>query len=351
MVNWVLRAALAMTSVAIFGEPALSQAVDVSPASRKALGISTAPVSQEGAIDGTGAFGTVIAPPGNSHPVTSPFDAVLLEPLVIPGMQVKAGEPVALLYSPDYETAQAELDSQRIMAEHMDHLHERVMELREMGLRSAQEADEAEHDARTAHLNLAATQRRLSAVRSAKGAGRFELVASDSGTISDISVEAGEPVAMSDPFLYIFDGKRYWLDVALPERVAKTFTIGSSVSLAGVSEKGVVVAIDPTVDARLQSIRLKIELPTSYSWRLGELVDLSFETQGAGSALVVPARALVRISGDDYVFVDAGDSFRRVPVTVQTRSREEVVVQGDLSPGDQVAISGLAALKNLAEGA
>ncbi|MEZ5987195.1 MAG: efflux RND transporter periplasmic adaptor subunit [Hyphomonas sp.] len=351
MVNWVLRAALAMTSVAIFGEPAFSQAVDVSPASRKALGISTAPVSQEGAIDGTGAFGTVIAPPGNSHPVTSPFDAVLLEPLVIPGMQVKAGEPVALLYSPDYETAQAELDSQRIMAEHMDHLHERVIELREMGLRSAQEADEAEHDAKTAHLNLAATQRRLSAVRSAKGAGRFELVASDAGTISDISVEAGEPVAMSDPFLYIFDGKRYWLDVALPERVAKTFMIGSSVSLAGVSEKGVVVAIDPTVDARLQSIRLKVELPTSYSWRLGELVDLSFETQEAGSALVVPARALVRISGDDYVFVDAGDSFRRVPVTVQTRSREEVVVQGDLSPGDQVAISGLAALKNLAEGA
>ncbi|MBD3771186.1 MAG: efflux transporter periplasmic adaptor subunit, partial [Rhodobacterales bacterium] len=103
--------------------------------------------------------------------------------------------------------------------------------------------------------------------------------------------------------------------------------------------------------ARLQSIRLKIELPTSYSWRLGELVDLSFETQGAGSALVVPARALVRISGDDYVFVDTGDSFRRVPVSVQARSREEVVVQGDLSAGDQVAISGLAALKNLAEGA
>ena len=158
-------------------------------------------------------------------------------------------------------------------------------------------------------------------------------------------------VGMSEPFLSVFDGKRYWLDVSLPERVANTVTIGSAVTLAGTTEKGEVVAIDPRVDARLQSVRIKIELPSALPWRLGQLVDLSLETQAEGTALIVPARALVRIGGVDCVFVESGDGFRRVEVEVLTRSREEVVIRGDLTLGDKVAISGLAALKNLSEGA
>jgi cobalt-zinc-cadmium efflux system membrane fusion protein len=35
---------------------------------------------------------------------------------------------------------------------------------------------------------------------------------------------------------------------------------------------------------------------------------------------------------------------------VITRSRDDAVLSAGVSPGDQVAVSGLAALKNLAEG-
>lgn len=351
MVNWVLRTALVATLASMVAGTALSQAFEVSPASRKALGIVTSPVLDESGIEGSTAFGTVVAPPGTSHPVVSPFDGVLLEPLVIPGMQVKAGEPVALLYSPDFETARSELEAQRIMAEHMDHLYERTKELRALGLRSAQEEDEAEHDSKTAHLELTATQGRLNAVRSAKGAGRYELVAPAAGIISDISIGAGEPVGMSEPFLSVFDGKRFWLDVALPERVANTVAIGSAVALPGVADKGTIIAIDPKVDVHLQSVRIKIELPASASWRLGQLVDLTLETPNPSAAMVVPARAIVRIGGADCVFVETDGGFRRVDIDVLARSRDEVVLRGDLNRGDLVAISGLAALKNLAEGA
>ncbi|MEZ5945717.1 MAG: efflux RND transporter periplasmic adaptor subunit [Hyphomonas sp.] len=349
--NWVLRAALAVMCAASLSGPALSQTFEVSAASRKALGISTVPVLENGTIEGTSAFGTVMAPPGNAHPVVSPFEAVLLQPYVIPGMQVKAGEAVALLYSPDFETARADLEAQRIMVEHMDHLYERTLELHELGLRSAQETDEAEHDTKTARLELNAQRARLSALRSAKGAGRFELVAPATGIVSEISVEAGDAVGMSEPFLSIFDGQRYWLDAVLPERLASTIRVGSAVTVPGTPDKASVIAIDPQVDAHLQSVRIKIELPKSGTWRLGQLVDLSFEAPEQAAAFVAPARALVRIGGTDGVFVDTGDGFRRVEVEVVSRSRDEVVLRGDLASGDHVAVSGLAALKNLAEGA
>jgi hypothetical protein len=66
--------------------------------------------------------------------------------------------------------------------------------------------------------------------------------------------------------------------------------------------------------------------------------------------MVIPARAIVRIGGMDCVFVDTGDGFRRVEVTVLARSREDAVLTSGVEPGDDVAVSGLAALKNLAEG-
>lgn len=343
--------ASAALAAIILAAPALAQAVEVSPASRKALAISTAPVMEDTTISGASAFGTVVVPPGNAYSVASPFEAVLVQPLVIAGMQVEAGESVARLYSPDYETARAELETQRLTVEHMDHLAERAEELKALGLRSAQEADEAKHDAKSARLAYAASQGRLSGVRKTSGAGRFELLAPASGIVADISVEAGQSIGRSEPFLSIFDGERYWLEVALPERTARSIEIGTPVRLAGVSEPGDVIAIDPKVDPHLQSVRVRIALPESASWRLGQLVDVSFEAESETAALIVPSQALLRISGTDCVFVQTDTGFRRIDVTVVARNREQAVLHGDLRPGDEVAIAGLAALKNLFEGA
>lgn len=351
MVKWVLHTAQAVFLATILAGVASAQVFEVSPASRKALGISTAPVMQNSMIEGPSAFGTVVVPPGNSHPATSPFDAVLLEPLVIAGMPVKAGDPVALLYSPEYETARAELETQRLTVKHMDHLAERAKELRDLGLRSAQEVDEAEHDASSARLAFAASRGRLSAVRPAKGASQFTLLAPASGVVTEVMADAGELVGMSQAFLSVFDGERYWLDAAVPKRAVSAITIGDGVRLPGMDQKGTIVAIDPRMDAQMQSVRIKIELPSSGTWRLGQMVDLSLEIPKAGTALVVPARSLMRVGGVDCIFAEADGGFRRVEVTVLSRSRTDVIVQGDLALGDRVAVSGIAALKNLAEGA
>jgi membrane fusion protein, heavy metal efflux system len=345
-----LRAIMGLIIALGLCAPAMAQELDVSAASRKALGITTTPVIADASVEGASAFGTVVAPPGHSHPVTSPFDAVLLEPLVIPGIRVEAGAPLARLYSPEYEMVRADLESQRLTSEHMAILADRDEELRSLGLRSKAEADEAEHEAMSAALIYAANKSKLGAIRPASGSGRFELLATASGIVTELAVEAGAPVGVSEPLFSIFDGEGFWLDVALPERVANSVSLGSTVTLPGRSETGTVVAIDPRVDPQFQSVRIKISLPGGLSWRLGQLVDLSLETPSQEMALVVPARALVRINGADFIFVETENGFKLVQVVVLVRSREQIVLTGDVRAGEQVAISGLAALKNLAEG-
>lgn len=349
MVVSIFNAGRITVLAALLVGAASAQSFEVSPANQKALGVSTAPVIEEGAIEGARAFGIVIVPPGNGHPVISPIDAVLVESLIVPGMLINAGDPVAILYSPEIETARANLETERLTVQHMDQLAERARELQALGLRSVQEVDEAEHDAKSARLAFSASQNRLGNARLSEGTGRFTVVAPATGTVSDILAKPGEPVDMSQAFLSIFDGERYWLDVSLPIRAAETIVIGSKVALPD-DQQGIVIAINPKVDARLQAVRMMIELPTSQRWHLGELVDLTFETPHTNGALTVPARALVRVAGRDTVFVETDDGFRLAEVTVLSRNRNEIVLHGEFSLENRVAVSGTAALKNLAEG-
>lgn len=328
-----------------------AQIVEVSPANRKALGISTAQIHRGAMPVGNGTFGVVIAPPGHSNPVFSPFNGILVEPLVVSGMKVKEGQPVAVLYSPEYETARTEANSLRLTVEHMEHLSNRARELRQLGLRSAQEVDEVTHDLQSAQLLLAASQGRLRTVRSTGTVGHFKLLAPSSGVVTDFSAIAGETVGPSEPFLSLFDGKGYWLHVALPEQSANSVSINTPIQIADTDSPGQVVAIDPMIDAQMQTIGIKAELPGNTPWRLGQLVEVSLEPEGSVDTLTVPTRALVRIDGAECVFVEVENGFRKVIVTVTGRNRTEAYIQGELKPEDRVAISGLAAMKNLVEGA
>ena len=94
-----------------------------------------------------------------------------------------------------------------------------------------------------------------------------------------------------------------------------------------------------------------IALPDGVSGRPGALVDVLFPTAADAEGLSLPARALVRLDGEEHVFVDRGEAFQALPVTVLTRTRDTVTVGTvSLAEGDRVAVSGLAALKNMAEG-
>ena len=113
---------------------------------------------------------------------------------------------------------------------------------------------------------------------------------------------------------------------------------------------GRVIAVDPEIDPVSRSIEILVELPEDVSWRIGQLVTATFSTRISGDALTVPTGSIQRMGNELFVFVAAENGFRTVPVAIQMQSRDLAVISGDLSVGDLVAMSGLAALKNIVEG-
>jgi len=331
---------------------AISQTtIPISAANRAALGIETESVLPSTAYARTTATGVVIAPAGSSFPITSPFSGVLVKPLVFSGANVSKGQEVALLHSPEYSTAKAQLGTLRLNMVHNQHLYESEEALYELGLRSELELDEAKHEMESARLEFLAMDERLSAVLPGNAPGNFVLTTSVDGVVSNFSTRQGLEVSIASPLLTVFSGSKYWASVQIPEVGAAQVSTGTEVQLSQTDTLGTVVSIEPEIDPVSRSLEVIVELPDDGQWRIGQLVSASFLSEVSPGTQALPERSIVRIAGNTFVFVEVPSGFRLTPVTIQTRSRNIVIVSGDLAAGDRVAISGLAALKNIIEGA
>lgn len=324
--------------------------LEVTAAARAALGIAVEVVEAGSTFTGAEASATVIAPPGRLRSASSPFAGVVVQPLVMAGVEVERGAPVAIVTSPDFAGAQAALEAAEIEVEHAEHVAARATTMHQEGLLSAHEADEAWLAVRTARVERDAAAKRLTDVRAMRGMpGSFEVLAPSTGIIAHVHAGSGERVDTAGPVVSIFEGDTFWARAQAPTRVADLLHVGAAVTAEGSRDPGRVVAIDPEVDARTRSLEVLVELPAGGPWRLGRILELVFEADAPEGTVSVPSAALIGLHGEDVVFVEASDGFEVRTVETIVRSRVNVLARAALSPGDRVAVAGLAALKNLAE--
>lgn len=347
-----LRAGLIIVAAWTVHAPALAKSeIEILPATRMALGVETATVETANASEGHSAPAMVIAPNGALQSATSPLDGVMVDALAIPGSDVSAGDPVAVIYSGAYADAIAELEARRVTMAHMAHLAERSDELLKLGLRSEQETDEAHHDAISARLSFEALKTQLEFVRRGDRPGQFILTAPVAGAVTHVRAGAGEIIGAGAPVVTLLADDVFWARAQLSERHAATLKTGAPVTIENMPVKGKVVSIDPEIDPSTRSLDVVVELPSERDWRLGAMLTLTFETASDEDALVVPAKAIVRLGGAEVVFIETQKGFRTTPVDVISRSRQHALIRGRaIASGDQVAVSGLAALKNIASG-
>ena len=106
-------------------------------------------------------------------------------------------------------------------------------------------------------------------------------------------------------------------------------------------------------------MRVRVALTKSGDLRLGESVtailtlkdsDMDKAQSKAGNRLLIPASALVYWQGQTGVFIRTDKSVRFTPLSVETRDEATAVVRGVLPANAGIAITGIAALKNLLSG-
>lgn len=317
------------------------------------------------------------------HPIASPTDQTLPYPaqIVIPtpqlwvvsapvagmvtnlsvarGDRVIAGQPLAIMESPSFVSQQRDYlhaGAQDVLAAQQLNRNTQLFQGNAVAQRVL-EGSQAE--ARQASIAVAERRQvlRLSGLSDeaiskltseAAISATLTVAAPRPATVIDIAVSPGQRVEQSAPLIKLAQLSPLWVEIAVPASNIKAIRQGAKVDVDGYETPGQVVLVSETTDQATQTVLVRAELPNSGDLRPGQTAAarISFASKRE-SAWELPYSALIRRGEQASVFVAMQDGFRLVPVTLLEEDQDHVVVSGAITNNDEVAVSGISALRGI----
>ncbi|OZA45453.1 MAG: efflux transporter periplasmic adaptor subunit [Hydrogenophilales bacterium 17-61-76] len=302
---WAVATLCVLTSTAQAADQSVRFAVPNSQV--QALGIRTVPLqSQAGAVKASFPA-QVVVPPTAEQVVSSPVAGLVAQLLVQQNQIVRSGTPLVRMAT----------------------LNQARAALRLSGM-------------------SAATIARIAA--SGKPQDSMTLAATQAGIVTVIAVKPGQRVEAATALLHVAQIDSLWLDIQIPVSEGANWPVGTKVKVQGRDVRARILSTSPTVSSGSQTVVLRaaVEGKTGLV-RPGEFLTVELPivtTQAAAQgSWDVPLSAVAHDGKQANVFVRTPAGFEARPVKVTASAGQRVRVQGPLKAGEQIAVSGVVALK------
>jgi membrane fusion protein, heavy metal efflux system len=283
-----------------------------------------------------------------------PFAGRVTGILVKPGDAVRAGQPLALLSSPDFGQAQAEARRAQSDFSLAQKNLERVRELHAAGVAARKDLNAAEADYQRADAELS---RALSRVKLYGGSGdtvvdqNFALRSPIAGTVVERNVNPGQElrpdVAAGAPAMFVVtDPSRLWVQLDAGERDLPGLRPGLRATLRSSAWpdetfRATLVMISDFVDPASRTVKVRGTVDNRSRKLKGEMF-VTAEIEGAPRArLRVPEKAVVQADGKNYVFIEeAPGRYARTEVQVDGVHDGSAGVVSGVKEGQKVVVEG-----------
>jgi RND family efflux transporter MFP subunit len=329
--------------------------VKVSPTQAQTLGVRVVhPVSSR--TDQTLPYpAQIVIPTPQLWVVSAPVAGMVNGLSVARGDRVNSGQPLVTLESPSFVSLQREYlhaFAQDVLAAQQlkrntdlfegKAVPQRVLETSQTEARQASIAvAERRQMLRLSGLSDAAISRLTSETAIT---ATVSVTAPQQATVVEIMVSPGQRVEQATPLVKLARLSTLWAEIAIPASSIRAIRPGARVE----ASPGQVILVSETTDAATQTILVRAEVPNTGELRPGQTaaVRISFLSSGE-SAWEVPYSALVRRGDKASVFVAIEGGFRLEPVTLLAEDQDHVVVSGAITDKDEVAVSGITALRGI----
>jgi cobalt-zinc-cadmium efflux system membrane fusion protein len=323
--------------------------IPVSATQRAALGIT---VAQAQAVEQApvASLPAVVKAVGlGSSAVVVPLAGTVTQLLAQDGQAVKPGQPLLQLSSREFLEQRAEAIAAASEARVLAAQVKRDTALVEEGIVPERRLQESKAALRSARAAAAAHSTLLRSVRGANGtSGDYQLLASASGSVAETGLSVGDRVEAGQVAFYLQRGDQVWLEAQLPERLMEQVAVGYTVTAGMPARAGRVLAVGRSVAPTTRGVLLRASLPAGPGLRPGQSTELTVHAPVSAGTVLVPASAVVRLQGNDTVFLATVKGFRAVVVQAGLRTASGTAVVGPGLLGGQVAVSGVGALKSMA---
>ncbi len=317
---------------------ALRQAVHLTPAQERALGVVYTTVTRGSLQKSIRTVGTIQAPEPNVADVTPKIDG-FVERLHVntTGASVRRGQPLLTLYSPSLVAAQEEfLTAQRLVA--------RVDSTAGEAWRAARATLEGARR-RLAYWDITAAQinelERSGTVRKA-----LTLVSPVNGIVLEKDVVEGQRVMAGQRLYRIADLSEVWVEGEVFEQDLALLSEGMSVHIEiaarpGEHLMGRVSFIYPTVDVVSRTNRVRLTVPNpGLKLKPGMFATIFFDAVVGRDVITLPRTAVVVTGTRNVVFVrDSAGMLQPREVVLGARSADRVMVLNGLAAGETIVAS------------
>ncbi|UVC06734.1 efflux RND transporter periplasmic adaptor subunit [Rhizobium sp. TH2] len=171
------------------------------------------------------------------------------------------------------------------------------------------------------------------------------------GIAGIVNVEIGDYVTVSTPLVTLDDRSKLLVDFWVPERFTGLIKEGQEVAARpiarpGKSFPGKIEAIDNRIDPASRTLHVRAVIENQGDdLRAGQSFEVVVNLPGDMWPSVSPL-AIQWDSTGSYVWrVNADKKVERVSAAIIQRNQDDVLVDGDVKPGDRIVIEGLQQLK------
>ena len=323
----------------------------------EALGITTVPLQSQAGSVRASFPAQVVIPPNAEQVISSPVAGLVSQLLVQQNQVVRSGAPLVRIASPEFGQLQLQLLQASSRATLAQQASQREQQLFDEGIipqRRVQEAQaglkEAEAALKQAEAALRLTGMSSETIAEIAASGNpqdsMTLVSTQAGIVTEIKVKAGQRVDSASPLLHVVQTDELWLEIQVPVAESASWQPGTRLKVQGRDIVARILSASPTVSAGSQTVVLRAVIKGKTGQvRPGEFLTVELPVMTTADGWDLPLSAVAHDGNQAYVFVRTADGFEARPVTVAASAGQLVRVQGPIKAGEQIAVSGVVALK------
>ncbi|HET9986362.1 MAG TPA: efflux RND transporter periplasmic adaptor subunit [Longimicrobiales bacterium] len=359
---WALAAGLALAGCSKTAEsdaaPATTSAGDITlPAAQRArvhsLTLASTPYAATVQTTGTVAFDG-----DQSTQVLAPISGPATRILVEPGVEVRRGQPLAYVSSPDFASAVAGFRKAVAAARNAKRIAELDEQLFKNDAIPRRELEQAQTDALAADADVEAAAQQLralgvdpAAASAANGAGepvQGVIRAPISGTLVERLITPGQLLqAGSTPCFTIADLSKVWVMASVFPADLPRIAVGDAVEITAAGSAaafpGRIDYVAALVDPNTKATSVRIVAPNPARMLKRDMyVNVAIRSRRQEQGLLVPVGAVLRDEDNQpFVFVEVGDGrYERRTIGLGSRVGDRYPVTSGLEPGDRIVSEG-----------
>ncbi len=313
-------------------------AVSIAPAARERMGLTLGVVEKRPLARDVRTSARIVADETRLFKVNTKIEGWVDKLFVnVTGQEVKRGEPLLTIYSPELVSAQEEY----------------LIALRNVKQLARSNDDTAMRGAATL---LEAALRRLQfwdisndQIERLEATGKVEkyltLYSPAGGWVAEKNVLAGQKIMPGDPLLVVADLTHVWGDADIYQSDLPYVKVGMPVEITipyweGKVFKGAVSFITPTLDPATRTVKARLDIENPELLLKPDMYANARLSYALGETLAIPESAVMRTGEHIYAFKDGGDS-KLIPVEIKIGPRADGYFQllEGLNEGDRVVTS------------